>query len=151
MHLPLAMMNKIRTMGALSIATMGLLLACEHAEDTSAAAPGTNTGHWEVGATNTQANRADAAIVEKLSTTRCDREQTCNNVGGGQKYVSRDVCMQQMRGSIANDLNTYDCPRGIDGNEVEHCVMAIKNEECSNPLDTITRMQKCRSGALCMK
>jgi hypothetical protein len=146
-------MNTMQTMGALSIA-MGLLFACEHTDSGNAAsaAPGTNTSRGDqVGATSPQAAGADAAIVEQVSAARCDREQSCNNIGGGQKYVSRNVCMDQMRGSIANDLNTYNCPRGIDRDEVEHCMLAIKNEECSHPLDTITRIQKCRTGALCMK
>jgi hypothetical protein len=144
-------MKTFQTIGALSM-MMGLLFACEHTENSTTAAPGTNAVRADpVGATNTQAVGADAAIVEKLSTARCDREQSCNNIGGGQKYVSREVCMQQMRGSLANDLNTYDCPHGIDRGQLEHCMLAIKNEECSNPLDTITRMQDCRTGALCMK
>jgi hypothetical protein len=133
--------------------TTGLLFACEHTDrGEAAAAPGTNAVATDrVGATSAQAASADAAIVQQLSAARCDREQSCNNVGGGQKYATRSVCMEQMRGSIANDLNTYNCPRGIDHDEVDHCVAAIKNEECSHPLDTITRMEKCRTGLMCMK
>jgi hypothetical protein len=147
-------MNTTQTIRALSLLTTGLLFACEHTDrgEANTAAPGTNvTAGPQVGATSAQAANADAAIVQQLSAARCDREQTCNNVGGGQKYASRNVCMEQMRGSIANDLNTYECPRGIDRNEVEHCVVAIKNEECSHPLDTITRMEKCRTGLMCIK
>lgn len=59
--------------------------------------------------------------------------------------------MDQMRGTIANDLNTYNCPGGLDRAEVEHCLSAIKTEECSHPFETIGRMQRCRTGALCVK
>ncbi|MGA7123092.1 MAG: DUF6184 family natural product biosynthesis lipoprotein [Polyangiaceae bacterium] len=115
-------------------------------------APGTSAMEGaRVGATSGQASTADAEIVQELAAARCDRERSCNNVGGGQKYASPNVCMDQMRGSIANDLNTYNCPHGIDRNEVDHCVAAIKNEECSHPLDTITRMEKCRTDRMCLK
>jgi hypothetical protein len=147
-------MNTIRTIGALSLCTAGLLFACEHTyrgEATTASAGTNATGSERVGVPSVQAANADAAIVEQLATARCDREQTCNNIGGGQKYASRSVCMEQMRGSIANDLNAYNCPRGIDRNEVGHCVTAIKSEECGNPLDTLARMEKCRTTPMCMK
>jgi len=59
--------------------------------------------------------------------------------------------VDQMRGGLANDLNAYECPRGIDQSQLDQCMTAIRNEECSRPLDTISRMEKCRTGALCMK
>jgi hypothetical protein len=159
-------------MSALSIGTMGLLLGCAHENhrNATAAAPSTHErrgefvgathqgaqratdqGAPEKGATNMQADGTDAAIVERLSRARCDREQSCGNIGGGQKYVSRDVCMDQMRGTIANDLNTFNCPGGLDRGEVEHCLSAIKSEQCGHPFETIGRMQRCRTGALCVK
>jgi hypothetical protein len=102
-----------------------------------------------MGVTNLQ---ADASVVDRLSNARCDREESCNNVGDGKRYESRRVCQHQMRGDIANDLNSYQCPRGIDGAAVHQCLMAIRSEECgAHPIEAITRMNKCRSGAMCMK
>jgi hypothetical protein len=102
------------------------------------------------GAAESQAH-TDDAIVGDLATARCQREASCNNIGGGQKYASHEVCMDQMRGSLANDLNTYNCSAGIDRVALDHCMVAIKAEECSHPLDTMARVDKCRTGALCMK
>jgi hypothetical protein len=56
-----------------------------------------------------------------------------------------------MRGSLANDLNGYNCPRGINRDNLDRCMAAIRGEECNHPLDTIVRMDKCRDDALCMK
>ena len=128
---------------------LGLLVACGGSNGPavtgSAAVPET-----PVGATNAQKN-VDASIVSQLAYARCERERTCNNVGPGDKYVSHDVCMDQMRGSLANDLNAYDCPRGIDRDALERCSAAIRVEECSHPLDTLSRMEKCRTAAICMR
>ncbi len=118
---------------------MGIVaLGCEHTEDRNAAAEPAPTH--------------DAAIVDRLSNARCSREVVCDNVGDGKKYASRQVCMDKMRGSIGNDINSYQCPRGIDSVAVEDCLTAIGSEECgAHPIEAITRMDKCRSGAMCMK
>jgi Family of unknown function (DUF6184) len=137
------MNHPLRTMCGISLVTMGLLAACG-GSNREPAVPGTSPGV-------TNAQMADSAVVGRLATARCDREQTCNNVGAGQKYVSRENCMDQMRGSLANDLNAYECPRGIDEERLDRCMAAIRNEECGHPLDTIGRMDKCRTGSLCMK
>jgi hypothetical protein len=131
----------VRRIFGLSLATTGLLVACGGANQESAV-PGTGV---------TSAQKADSAVVGKLAAARCDREQGCNNIGARQKYLSREVCMEQMRGSLANDLNAYECPRGIDEGRLDRCLTAIRSEECSHPLDTLTRMDKCRTGSLCMK
>jgi hypothetical protein len=142
MQEPARMKTIIRAACGLSLVAGGFLVACGGSNREPVAASGT-------GVTNAQ--NADSAIVGKLAAARCDREQSCNNVGAGAKFVSRDVCMDDMRGSLANDLNTYNCPRGIDEGQLDRCMTAIRNEECGHPLDTITRMDKCRTGTLCLK
>jgi hypothetical protein len=135
-------MKRLRMAVAVSLASAGMLsLGCEHTENrnvvTSEPAP---------------APTRDTAVVDRLSSSRCDREATCDNVGDGKKYASRQVCIDKMRGGIANDINSYQCPRGIDATAVSQCLTAIGNEECgAHPIEAITRMDKCRSGAMCMK
>jgi hypothetical protein len=124
-----------------SLASAGILaLGCEHTEDRS------------VTSEPARPPAPDTSVVDRLSDARCDREQTCNNVGDGKKYASRPVCLDQIRGGIANDINSYKCPGGIDTAAVEHCLAAIGDEECgAHPIEAITRIDKCRSGAMCMK
>ncbi|MBV9946179.1 MAG: hypothetical protein JOZ69_04965 [Myxococcales bacterium] len=129
----------IRTLSSLSLVAAGI--ACGGANQESAV-PGTGV---------TSAQSADSAVVRQLATARCDREQRCNNVGAGQRYASREVCMDQMRGSLANDLNTHECPKGIDDAQLDRCMTAVRSEECSRPLDTLSRIDKCRTSTLCMK
>ena len=143
-----ATMNTIRNMFAFSLATAGVLLACGGANQETAPVSGTQT--IQTGATSAQKG-ADQAIVNQLATARCDQEHTCGNIGPGAKFATRDVCMEQLRGSIGNELNAYDCPRGLDSNGVDRCMAAIKSEECNHPFDTLTRYDKCRTGALCLE
>lgn len=125
------------------MASTGVLLACGGSN--------ANTQPEYPGSGVTNAQKVDSSVVNRLSEARCDREQTCNNVGAGQKYASRGVCMDQMRGSLANDLNAYNCPRGIDDAQLDQCMTSIRGEECGHPFDSLSRMEKCRTGAICMK
>ena len=138
-------MKNLQKIIAMSL-TAGLAVACA-AESPQAPVPNTPVGE----ATVTSQNRADQSVVNKLATARCDQEQGCNNVGPGAKFASRDVCLDQLRGSIGNDLNAYNCPRGLDSDATDRCLTAIKTEECSHPFDTLQRFDKCRSGAICIK
>ncbi len=143
-----AVMNTNRTTYLLSLATLGLLLlACDSSSKGPALA---GTPEMQPSGTGAQTH-ADSAVVDRLAAARCDREASCRNVGPGAKYGSPSVCANAVRGSIGNDLNAYDCPRGLDGDAIDACMSAIRSEECDHPLDTLTRLEKCRTGALCMK
>jgi len=152
-------MKTFRPLYALSLTTLGPLLACGgasqeppntaiSAESQPAPMAGTPVeSHPGV----TSAQSVDKSVVHQLASARCDQEQTCNNVGPKAKFASRETCMDQMKGSMGNDLNAYNCPRGIDREALNRCMAAVTSEECSHPFDTLARFDKCRTGALCMK
>jgi hypothetical protein len=145
-------MHTPQMMIAVSLASAGMVvLGCEHTDDRVATS---RPAQQPMGATNTQGRESslDPPVVNHLARARCDREQACNNVGDGKEYASRQVCMDQARGGVANDLNSHQCPGGINRAAVQECLTAIGNEECgAHPVEAITRMDKCRSGAMCMK
>lgn len=139
-------------LGVVSLLTTTALAACAHAERSDPAVPGTVAYHEvTIGVANTQASDNDQWVVELLASARCDREQSCSNVGGGRTYASRNVCLDTMRGSIGNDLNVYNCPLGIDRANLERCKVAIHEEHCGDAVATISRAQACRTAALCLK
>jgi len=133
-------MKVLHALGALSLAV--LLGACNRSDS--------ERSYERPGVTNRQPV-VDSVTVNRLATARCDREQACNNVGAGQKYATHDVCLDEMRGKLANEMNSYTCPGGFDRVGLQACVSAIQTEECGNPLDTIERIDKCRKDALCAK
>ncbi len=87
--------------------------------------------------------------VESLASARCDREATCDNVGVGKSYASREACMSNVRGKGQNDLTAASCPKGIDQAQLDKCLAEIKGERCGNPLDSLSRLNACRTGAIC--
>ena len=101
--------------------------------------------------TNAQAGNFDQRIVDQLAVARCEREQSCGNVGGGRRYVSRDVCVDRMLGELGNDLNAHECPLGIDRGALDSCTSAIRAEGCGDGVAILNRSRQCRAGALCLK
>ena len=140
-------MDLFKTIYRFSLTTTGLLVACGGANEGPAV---TGTPVKETSATTSQ-RQADTAVVDRLSAARCDQEQRCKNIGPDAKFASRQVCLDNIRGGIGNDLNSYDCPRGLDRDSVDRCLAAIASEECSHPFDTLSRQDKCRSSAICLK
>jgi len=148
-------MSKSLILASLVSASL-VLVACEHQDPNTPSGPypgvlANGPPPHQGGSTSAQAPNFDRGVVDTLSDARCDREEHCNNVGDGRKYATRQVCSDQMHGSLANDLNGYDCPRGIDKAALGVCLTAIHGEECAHPLDTIRRLAECRTGAMCIR
>jgi hypothetical protein len=94
---------------------------------------------------------ANDAAIDRLVASRCAREITCSNIGADRPFTSGEVCVEQVRKKLTEDLHTSECPAGIDGKELDECLDAIRNESCSSPIDTIARLAACRTSDLCMK
>lgn len=142
-------MNTLNTMVAVSLLTAGIpLFGCEQKPDRNA----TPTRQPGGGVTNVQPRSyAEPSTVERLSRARCEHERYCDNVGGGKKYASWDICVSSYRSSIGNELNSYECPGGLNASAVQQCLTAISKEECGvHPIDTIARVEQCRKGAMCI-
>lgn len=89
------------------------------------------------------------AAVEKIVAARCAREQTCNNVGADKRYTNPAACNQKIKADMRDDLNSKDCPHGVDQKELNECLDEIRKESCNNPIDAISRLAACRTSDLC--
>jgi hypothetical protein len=89
------------------------------------------------------------AAVSSITQARCDREARCNNVGTGKKFDSRSDCMTKTRSDWRDDLNSLECPRGVEEQQLTSCLTQIRSESCENPLDTLERALACRTVDLC--
>ncbi len=91
-----------------------------------------------------------ASAVATMAAARCDREVRCKHIGPKEKYRTRRDCVADQQRDSRDDLNADVCPGGIREKELNDCLQAIRDEDCGNPLDEITRLSACRSGSLCM-
>ena len=102
------------------------------------------------GAPNT-ARTTTAMAVSSIATARCDRELKCNNIGTNKTYLSTDECITKLQNDKRTALNSNECPQGVSDKDLASCLKSIREEDCGNPLDSISRLAACRSGAMCLK
>ena len=133
---------------AMPVTTITLLAACALAacahenDDTTTPTARTTSG-------SQMAAPVDRHAVDDLAKARCDREQTCDNVGSGKTYATRDVCMEKLHGAADNDLTNASCPNGISRQALDKCLADIRGERCDHPLDTLSRINSCARATLC--
>ncbi|MBX3203489.1 MAG: hypothetical protein KF764_00410 [Labilithrix sp.] len=99
--------------------------------------------------TTTGALSHDDAVM-RLASARCDREVSCNDVGAGKKYADRDTCMREAGQNARGTLRADQCAT-LDQSNLSSCLNDIKNERCSNPLDSLERVASCARGKLCIE
>jgi len=92
-----------------------------------------------------------ALAVSSVATARCDRELKCKNIGTNQKYLTTDECINKLQNDKRTSINPQECPSGVSDKDLASCLKSIRDEDCGNPLDSISRLASCRSGALCLK
>ena len=95
------------------------------------------------------ATRSDAiAAVRKIAAARCDREARCDNVGATKNFATRAECLTTMASYKHAHINFEECPLGVAEPKVEHCLRAIRAEDCS-AARSLDRIDACRAAVLC--
>ena len=122
-----------------------VLAACSKNNDRPAT---TANGEPVVVQTPTPAS-ATRSATESIAMSRCQREQTCNNVGADKKYSSASDCLTRIRADWKDDLNARECPGGINQKQLDECLTKIRNEDCSSPFDTLSRVSECTAAQIC--
>jgi hypothetical protein len=87
---------------------------------------------------------------EAITSSRCHREQRCDNIGEGKKFSSSGDCSDRINAEWKDDLNARECPNGVNQQQLDECLTAIKNEDCGNPFDKLERVSACTVGQLCL-
>lgn len=91
-----------------------------------------------------------ALARETYAAARCDREVRCNRIGEGRRHASREACLQTARTDRNDSWDAADCQsNGINQNELDECLNAVRNEDCNNPIEALQRLTACRAGEVC--
>jgi uncharacterized protein DUF6184 len=89
----------------------------------------------------------DAAM--RLANARCERDLECDDIGPGKRFADRDTCTRELGNEARIKLRAHDCPSGIDDQRLATCLNRVRAERCEFALDTIERLDACRSSELC--
>lgn len=94
---------------------------------------------------------SNESAIDRIVAARCAREVTCSNLGPDKRYGTGDGCVREVRMKLNDEMKPNDCARGIDARELDECLDAIRNESCTNAIETMARLAQCRAGELCLK
>lgn len=145
------MKSIIRTIGSITIAALISLplVACE----TRSKSDEPTVNERDRGSNVVPARASPAAQTQSatsaLTQSRCEREQRCNNIGAERKYSSFEDCRVEVGRDWRDDLNARECTRGVEQRQLNECLVAIRNEDCGNPFDSLERITACTSGQIC--
>ena len=92
---------------------------------------------------------APASARDSIAEARCAREQHCDNIGDSKKFSSEQDCLSRIRADWKDDLNARECPSGINQQQLNECLTAVRGEDCGNPFDTLSRVAACTKGQIC--
>ena len=92
---------------------------------------------------------APASARDSIAEARCARERHCDNIGDNKKFSSEQDCLSRIRADWKDDLNARECPSGVNRQELNECLSAVRGEDCSNPLDTLSRVAACTKSKIC--
>jgi hypothetical protein len=104
-----------------------------------------------IGGGPTDTHSRFSSSITKIASARCDREMKCGNVGPNEKFPSRSECVAKVSVDKGSDISTDECSLGISTTGLNDCLKAIRDEDCGNPLDSVKRLNVCRTGNLCLK
>jgi hypothetical protein len=151
---------KYRALGALGALTMVAVVGCERRdmprpEETRPVAPPAErvtepAGARAPGQPAPEIKGTASQAVEAITNERCAREERCGNLGAGKKFASKEDCTSRTRSDWSEDLNAYECPAGIEQDELNECLQEIRNDSCGNPFDTLERFLACRASDICL-
>jgi hypothetical protein len=133
-----------KTLSTLAVSSF-VLVACAH--DNAVDQPATTSATYQSPAV--AAAPVSPRAVEEIASARCDREQTCNNIGADKTYATRDVCVGKLRADNQNDLTNASCPNGLSRPGLDKCLADIRGERCDHPLDTLARLNACTRSSIC--
>jgi hypothetical protein len=90
-----------------------------------------------------------ASATESIAEARCARESRCDNIGGDKKFSSMEDCTARVREDWRDELSARECHTGVNQTQLQECITAVRNEECSSPIDTLERVAACTASQIC--
>lgn len=97
----------------------------------------------------TPARVEPASAVVRVSTTRCDRAQSCGHIGTGRTFGDRDECVNAVGHDVVAELPVADCPTGIDADRLSSCLSELGDGACDGAAKETALPPSCTLDQLC--
>jgi hypothetical protein len=84
--------------------------------------------------------------IRELTSERCHRQLSCDNIGAGKKWDTLDACMTATRKVTRDQLVNTSCP-AFDSGELSMCLDDTRDQRCEDVGDSTP--DSCASVRLC--
>jgi hypothetical protein len=91
--------------------------------------------------------------TERIAEARCKQEASCNAIGPGAAFGSKELCMQAMRADAAEELAGTDCMDGVADRYLNACLAEVASSACSaasGSFDRLRSYRACRTASICL-
>lgn len=110
------------------------------------------SGETSVGAATVTASNdvsRDQAL-DKITTERCNRELSCDNVGPDRYWTDMASCRDDVRRETRDYLKAESCDGNVDAYSLASCADAIRNAPCAaQGQGAVPQLAECRAARLC--
>ena len=83
---------------------------------------------------------------DRLTSATCDRELSCNRIGTGRTYTSKDSCSRHVEAASKQQLT---CPNGVQQAALASCLKAVRLAPCGGGSAAVAALPACRASVLC--
>ncbi|HEV8244482.1 MAG TPA: DUF6184 family natural product biosynthesis lipoprotein, partial [Polyangiaceae bacterium] len=85
--------------------------------------------------------------ADRIAFVTCNHEFNCGRVGPGADYATRNNCQSAVLGFTSQRLRV--CSSGPDPDDLQECLKAVAEEDCSLPQARLGRFEQCHTDELC--
>jgi hypothetical protein len=89
-----------------------------------------------------------SGAAEAIAQRRCDLAERCDRIGPGKPYDRRVECEFRHGAELSEELNSIDCPRGVDEGRLGACLRELELVTCAD-IDRVSRRPECLASAIC--
>jgi hypothetical protein len=103
-----------------------------------------------VGVTSLQAPVDVPSALSRVADALCEHIMSCAT-GGTPPFGSQSECFEQVRGSLAENVNSATCADGLQPVQLAACLTVIHDLSCREPRQSDEPIDQCSAGALCAR
>jgi hypothetical protein len=90
----------------------------------------------------------NGVAIERIVNARCQRMAACGRLGL-TATPDEGTCRNALRPDMTEGLRGAACPPGIDPQQLDRCLSAIREERCGNIAGSVVRLATCAPSELC--
>jgi hypothetical protein len=86
--------------------------------------------------------------ADALADALCARAERCGDIGDDDDFETVGECLSKQAADVSEHIDADECPRGIDGNDLDGCLARIAGSDCDDTPD-LAELSSCDESRIC--